>query len=303
MSETPQVPDAPKSTTPLLPEAGAAGAPLTIVIAVLAFMASVALAGYFMVSRAAADWTGDLSGTVTVQIKGVSPQQIENDAQAVAGLLDGIDGVRSTSVLSRRDSIALLDPWIGQSNIRDDLPIPTLVSAEISPTLRRDLSPVQAALAQEAPNAQLDDHRAWNDRLVAAANRAKSLAFIVFTLIMMATVCVIVFAARAGLAANRPIVEVMHLVGATDQFIAEQVQRRYFALGLRGGLAGAAFAALVLSLMAAVGSSAGSGFFLPNLAASPGILLWLLIVPVILCLISSYAARTTVRRILASGIE
>lgn len=288
--------------TPLLPEAGAAGAPLMTVLAVLAFIASVALAGYFMVSRAAAEWTGDLAGTVTVQIRGASPAGILTEAEAAEQVLLETPGVTTVNRMSRDETEALLEPWIGRDNLSADIPVPAIITAEVSPELRQDLTALRTALAAAAPNAVLDDHGVWNDRLVRAAGRIKSLAFIVFAMNMGATASVIIFATRAGLAANRTIVEVMHLVGATDGFIADQVQRRYFTLGLKGGLIGAGSAALVLFLIAHFGVSE-DGLFLPNLTASPIMLGWLALVPLMICATATIAARVTVRRILARDIH
>ncbi|MEM9234276.1 MAG: hypothetical protein AAGA69_08570, partial [Pseudomonadota bacterium] len=284
MSETPATEDGPLPLrpTPLLPEAGAAGTPLTIVLAVLAFIASVALAGYFMVSRAADAWTGDLAGTITVQVRGAASPLIEAQADIAEGLLRDNPGVTSVKRMSREETVALLEPWIGRDNLSADIPVPVIITAEITPLLRQDLTVVREGLAEAAPLAALDDHGMWNDRLVGAAGRAQGLAFIVFAMIMGATACVIVFAARAGLAANRSIVEVMHLVGATDAFIAEQVQRRYFSLGLRGGAIGAIAAAVILYLTASFGTS-GEGLFLPNLQAAPAMLGWLALVPLLIC--------------------
>ena len=118
--------------TPLLPEAGAAGTPLTIVIAVLAFMASVALTGYFMVSRAAADWTGDLAGTITVQIKGGTRDMIDDGADAAVNLLQDTEGVSQVLGLSREETEELLEPWLGKDNLTPDIPVPALVTAEVS---------------------------------------------------------------------------------------------------------------------------------------------------------------------------
>ena len=303
MSEVVDTDLAPKRQTPLLPEAGAAGAPLMTVLAVLAFIASIALAGYITVSRAAAIWTGDLSGSITVQVQGVSPAAILTETEAAEALLADTEGVTSVTRMSRPEIEELLEPWIGRDNLSADIPVPAIITVEVTPELRRNLDPLRTALASAAPNAVLDDHGVWNDRLVSAAGRAKSLAFIVFAMIMGATASVIIFAPRAGLAANRTIVEVMHLVGATDGFIADQVQRRYFNLGLRGGAIGAGAAALLLVLIASFGGSGDDGFFLPQLSAGPATLGWLAVVPLLICLTSTISARITVRRILAAEIH
>ena len=294
-----EVPSRPVRPTPLLPEAGAAGAPLTVVVAILAFMASLALVGDLVVKRAVDEWTRDLTGTVTVQITGEETAAIEAAAGRVVEVLSDTDGVSAVTRLGRAETEALLSPWFGPGGLPEDIPVPALVSAEVTAALRAELGPLRAALEQAAPDAVLDDHGTFNDRLVAAAGRLASLAFLVFAMVIGAAIAVIIFAARAGLAANRAIIEVLHLVGATDGFVAHQVQRRYFSLGLRGGIAGAVTAALVLYFAASFGGD-GDGLFLPRLVADPALIAWLAIVPLILCAVAAIAARVTVLRTLRS---
>lgn len=302
-TETPPADGLPVKMTisPLLPEAGAAGTPLTVVIAVLAFMASVAFAGYFMVSRAAAEWTGDLAGTITVQVKGQTFEEIDRQARAAVTVMNNTPGVGKVKRLSREDTEALLEPWLGTDNLGPDIPVPAIITAEVTPERRRDLSILKQGLEVTSPGATVDDHGQWNDRLIDAARRVQSVAFIIFAMVMAAAACVIIFAARAGLSANRHIVEVMHLVGATDQFIATQVQRRYLSLGLRGGVIGALVAAIML-FSAASFQSDTQGFFLPNLGAAPSMLGWLSLIPLILCAIAAVVARVTVLRTLKAGL-
>ena len=60
----------------------------------------------------------------------------------------------------------------------------------------------------------------------------------VLLLMLAATMLSVAFATRGAMAANRPIVEVLHFIGAKDGFIAGQFQRHFLVLGLEGGLIG-----------------------------------------------------------------
>ncbi|MEL7029592.1 MAG: ABC transporter permease, partial [Pseudomonadota bacterium] len=114
-----------------------------------------------------------------------------------------------------------------------------------------------------------------------------------------ATAAIVIFAARAGLAANAEIVEVLHLIGAEDRFIAQEVQRHFLVLGLKGASIGLAVAvALMLVIAGVIGNSAETleGFFLPQFGLGPAAALWLLTVPVGACLLTTLVARTTVLR-------
>ena len=283
--------------TPLLPEAGAAGLPLTIVVAILAFMASVALIGNIAVARAVTAWTADLTGGITIQVKGEDTAAISEETDAAAALLQGRPGISSVRQLTRAEAEELLSPWFG-TGLPADVPVPGLVTATVTADARGGFDELRTALAEAAPSAVLDDHGGFNDRLVAAGGRLKGLAFTIFAVVMLAAAAVIVFAARAGLAANKPIIEVLHLVGASDGFIAREVQRRYFLLGLRGGLIGGLFAVIVVSLAAAGSSRIAreEAAFLPGLGVQPAALVWLVVIPAILCVVAAVAARLTVLR-------
>lgn len=284
---------------PLLPEAGAAGAPLTVVVTVICFLASLALTGFFSVSKATKAWTSDLNGSITVQIKGQSPDNIILESEKVLAFLSTAEGVISAKSLSRTETGKLLEPWLGRNNIPADLPVPGLVEVAVTDVLRRDLSALASQINQISSAATLDDHGTWNASLAASANAVRFFAFGVFVLVMGAVCTVIIFATRAGLAANRDIIAVLHLVGATDMFIANEVQRRFLVLGLRGSLAGVGISlASILLLAFALGQQTANTYFLPSITADFSLLLWLAIVPLLTCLVAAWSARTTVLKTL-----
>jgi cell division transport system permease protein len=68
-------------------------------------------------------------------------------------------------------------------------------------------------------------------------------------LVFVATALAVTFATRGAMVGNREVVEVLHLVGAGDAFIAREFGRRFFRLALRGSLIGGAAA---LGLVAAL---------------------------------------------------
>ena len=284
---------------PLLPEAGAGGAPLTAVIAVMSFLAVLAMAALLIINQSAARWTSDLRSEITVQVKGADAAAIAAGTEAALRVLEETEGVLDVAERSREETAALLEPWLGRGNAEAFLNIPAIIEVKASPALRDDLDLLRNRLAAAAPGASLDDHAGWHDRLAAAARSGQALAFAVFLIVMGAACAISVFAARAGLAANHEIVSVLHLVGATDAFIAAEVQRRFFVLGLRGALAGLAAALAALGLAAAAArAGVGAEAFLPQFALGGAMTLWLLAVPLFTCFVTALTARLTVLRAL-----
>ncbi len=281
--------------TPLLPEAGAGGAPLTAVIAVICFLAVLAMAAALIINRSAEAWTSALRSEITIQVKGVDAAEIAAGASAAMRVLEDTDDVLEATLVSEEEAAALLEPWLGRGNAAAFLNIPAIIEVKVAPVLRDDLDLLRNRLAAAAPGATLDDHAEWHSRLATAARSGQMLALSVFLIVLGAACAISVFAARAGLAANHEIVSVLHLVGATDEFIAAEVQRRFFILGLRGSLVGLAAALGALGLVS-LGLKAGIGAdsFIPEFTLGGWLALWLLTVPIVICFVTALTARLTV---------
>jgi cell division transport system permease protein len=58
----------------------------------------------------------------------------------------------------------------------------------------------------------------------------------------------VTFATRGAIATNRPVVEVLHFIGAPDSFIAGHFQRHFLWLGLKGGAIGGGAAIVLFAL-------------------------------------------------------
>ena len=287
------------SGEPLFPEAGSGGAPLTAVIAVMSFLAALALAAFLLIASAAGEWTSELRAALTVQIKGTDAEAILAETGAAMQVLQSTEGVLDARALSPEESARLLEPWLGEGNVGAYLNIPAIIEVRISDALRADLDLLRTRLKAAAPGAVLDDHGDWHRRLSAAARSGQALAFAVFLLVMGAAAAIAAFAARAGLAANSEIVSLLHLVGATDGFIAGEVQRRFLAIGVKGSLAGLLGALLVIGLAAlAMRAGGGAAGFLPEIDVGPRLAAPLFVVPVVLCAVTAWTARRTVLRTL-----
>lgn len=294
-----------RRSEPLLPEAGSGGASLTAVIAVMSFLATLSLAAFIIIASTAASWTSNLKSELTVQVKGADAEQIKTETESALRILNSTDGVLEARASSPEEAAKLLEPWLGKGNIGAYLNVPAIIEVRVTPALRDDLSVLRNRLSAAAPDAELDDHGRWHDRLSAAARSGQILAFLVFLLIMGAACAIAVFAARAGLAANSETVSILHLVGATDAFVANQVQRRFLVIGLRGSFTGLALAILALGLAAIAmraGGATGVADFVPAMKLGPELITPLIAVPIALCLVTAVTARLTVLKTLGKEL-
>jgi len=276
-------------------------AALDVVIAVMAFLAALALGASLIAERAAAGWRTGLAGRLTVQILPPEKSRATLDMQIDAALsaLRSTPGVAHASLVSEQDTMALVRPWLGTGALINDLPLPRLIDASITPGARVDIEALRQKLKIAAPDSVLDDHMRWFARLRSLAQGIIFSAYGVLALIALATAATVSFATRAGLEAHHEIVELLHQMGARAGFIARAFEWHYFVAALIAGTIGAALAA---GLYGATGALEYVGVeavpFLPPISLHFSEMLWLFVVPVSASVIALITARLSVLGVL-----
>ena len=248
---------------PFLPRADVRDGALMFVIAVLSFLACLTALGVVASDRAARGWTAQLAGSATVVVHPRPGETPDSAAARAAEALSGVEGVTEAAALEKEKAEALIAPWLDDADMLADLPVPRLVTVELDRRAPATTPAMTAALKAQGLDATVDDHSSWMKEIKDAAGLARWAAFGVFLLIAMATAAAIAFATRAGLAARRDIVEVLHLSGATDGFIARIFQVRFARMAALGGLAGAAGAAAFGATLRLIGGGEGLTPVLP----------------------------------------
>lgn len=282
-------------------------APLDFVIAVMAFLAALALGASLIADRATLGWQKGLSDRLTVQVlppeQGAIQEQLQTETRAALAVLSATPGIAHASALSKAQTDALVAPWIGPQGsaggLSDDIPLPRLIDASIIPGERIDMAGLTARLKKAAPHALLDDHSRWLARLAALADTVRYSAYGILLLIALATAAAVSFATKAGLNAHHEMVALLHQMGARAGFIARAVEWHYLVSALLAALLGAGLAAI---LFLAAGGLESVGVeavpFLPPLSLKWTEIPWLLAVPVVTALIAWATARISVLSVL-----
>src|ERR671920_1793957 len=139
---------------------------------------------------------------------------------------------------SKEESERLLEPWLGTGLDFNDLPVPRLIVIKIREDAKPDFTPLRQSLQRDVPGATLDDHALWVSRLSTMANTIIGVGVFLVALVLVAAGLAVIFATRGAMASNREVVDVLHFVGANDDFIAKEFKHRFFRLGLKGSLLG-----------------------------------------------------------------
>jgi len=272
-------------------------------IGLMVFLAALATGAGFAIDSALIRWDDGLRGTLTVQL----PQPIGGGPLASASidaalaLLRGTAGVVGATALDPQAEAGLLQPWLGDSVEAGQLPLPVLIDVQHAEAVTLDLPDLTRRLAAIVPGASVETHGAWLEQLFRVAELIEIGAAIIVVLIGVVAVMTVIFTTRTGLMIHAPIVDLLHLMGATDSYIARQFQWHAFGLGLRGGSIGLVLALLAFGALRLAAEQGGAA--VADLA--PGlrlpVLAWVLVggLPVLMGLVGLVTARVTVLRTLA----
>ena len=263
-------------------------------IAPMAYLAALSLAGMLALHGVLQGWDRGLAGTMTVELPQARDASDKTLTQALS-VLRATPGVTSADAIDRAAEGKLLEPFLGTAVTPDELQLPRLIDLRIAAGAALDLGALRTKLATAAPGAVLDDHRLWLDRLYGLALSVEATGLAIVAMVGAASVLTVVFTTRAGLAVHHDVIELLHLMGARDLYIARQFENEAMRLGLSGGIAGVALAALTLwALGHAAAATAVLGEeakLLPDLR----LVLWQWGALALLPLLTGFAAMLTAR--------
>jgi cell division transport system permease protein len=268
-------------------------------IALVVFLAALALAGLMALADVAAKWDRGLIGTLTVQVpdnsraddtgRAIQAQRVDAAIKA----LTGTPGVASVRALAPKETAALLEPWLGAGAYITSLPLPSIIDVRLDAGARVNVSGLTELLSSQIPGTTVDDHRRWTDRLVTILRAIEALAAAIVALVALAAIGTIVFATRSALAVHAETIELLHIIGAQDETIAAAFARQALGLGLKGGLIGLIGAIIAGAIVAFAFARLPDGL-LPTIALTPLEIATLALVPLTVAGIAAVTARATV---------
>jgi len=233
-------------------------------------------------------------------VRPAAGRDIDRDTAAVAEAMRAQPGIVEVRPFTREESAKLLEPWLGTGLSLNDLPVPRVIIARVQPGTALDLAALRSRVTQVAASASVDDHRAWIERMRSMTGATVFAGIGILALVIIATIISVSFATRGAMAANRPIVEVLHFVGAGDRYIANRFLRHFLRLGLQGGIIGGGAAMLAFGFSESIagwfsGTPVGDQFaaLLGTFSLRPSGYLVLAAQAVLIAAITAWASRRT----------
>jgi cell division transport system permease protein len=263
------------------------------IIGVMAYLAALAFAAALMLSNVASEWSQGLEGSLTVQVPVAEDDKADvTDARIVSAVrvLLKTEGVDSARPIPVAEIAEMLEPWLGTGAGTSKLPLPRVIDVKLREDANVDFNELSRKLEAAVPGISLESHEQWRNTLLVLFRSMEFVAIVIILLISTVTLAAIIFTTRSVLAVHYEIVEVLHLIGAQDSYIADQFQKHAFHMGLKGSIGGTASALATILGIAFLTSDLETSLLPPTTLAYWH---WLLLAA--LPIAESYGAMLTAR--------
>ena len=278
---------------------------LMTLIGLMTFLAMMALAASFALTALSDRWSSGLENKVTIEIPAETDNgekrgrdEIREIAETVVQILQSQSFVEGSEILSDADIAELVRPWLGDGLPLNEIPLPGLISVDLAEGGASALPALGSRLRNIAGNINIDTHEEWLGDILRFTGALQFAALLLGGAIGLTTLIAVTGAVRSQMAIHRDEIEILHLMGATDLYIAKQFQHHSLLLSLKGSTAGAVICGAALF---AIGWASGrmDVNLLPDFRMTADHLVFLGALPLLASVIAMTAARQTVLRVLS----
>ncbi len=239
---------------------------LKIMISIAVFLFAVTLAGVLSINSMLNAWNNSILGSLTIQIMPVNNANQEKAREEtllqqdkVLEFLKTLPEVEKARALNDNQLQQLLQPWLGDGIDISSLPTPRILDIKIKPGAKIDFPALAERLAEVSPLASLDNHKLWLDKLIRFADGLKMLALSILVLVIAITSGAIFYTTQTNLGLHRNIIEILHIMGAKDTYVAQQYAKRDAMLGFIGGIFGLVLAIPTIFMIAGLAEQIEGG--------------------------------------------
>lgn len=277
---------------------------LQVIISIAVFIFAITLSGVLSINSMLENWNKSILGSLTVQI---IPINDANQEKAMAEtlayqekaveFLQGVEGVIKVTPLADEQLRQLVQPWLGDGVNIENLPMPRIIDVKLDDDAEIDFLKLAQDLVVASPQASLDNHKLWLSKLIAFADGLKMIATTVLLLVVAISAGAIFYTTQMSLGLHRYIIEILHIMGAKDAYIAQQYAKRMAMLGFVGGLFGMLFAVPTIFFIGSLAVQIEGGIISE---ANLSVVDWfsILLLPLFAMIISMWTAYYTVKRTL-----
>ncbi len=276
---------------------------LGLTMAVMCYLACLALGGLLVAQRATSAWIDSVSNEATILVRPLEGVDIQTELNKAADLAKAAAGIGAVKILEAASAAQYLEPWLGK-DVATGLPLPRLISLQLNGKTKPDFAKLETDLLAQVKGASLDSHQRWQNEFASLGRGLILLAATVLGLIALATCALVSYAARSVMEANASVVEVLQMVGAEPAFIARANDKQFLSIGVIAGGIGMVLGLMSLWALGILAPANEAGFssggtFLFGRAFVLSTFGLTLLIPITATLLGVWTARVTLIRALA----
>lgn len=274
---------------------GSGGALLTWIIGVMTFLVCLFMVIVFMLASIQSHWQQGLEGRYTIEVPYEAAKQGNSKIDQLVTDLNALQGIKAKR-LDDAEMAALVEPWLGNSQMISELPLPSLVSIERSSQDDKQAastSEIEAVIKADLPQARLDTHQEWLAKWIQLTQAGRMIILIMALILAITAALTVAGTAKTRLALHRDEVDLLHLIGATDDYIANQFQRQAFRIAAEGAAAGMICAFITLGVVSVIKGQTPSQL-LPHFSLNWMQWFFLVMTPLFAGVIAMISSRFTV---------
>ncbi len=273
---------------------------LILLIGLMSFLTALALIGMFALNDMSRRWSSGLENKVTIEIAFetsnghlLSNDTITRETKKLSIALSKHDLVKDISVLSRNDISELISPWIGSNILLTDIPLPGIISLELYKSDEESLDTLKKDVSKISNYSNIETHHEWLSDLIKFTTILKSLACLITIIIGATTIIAIIAGIKSRLAIHKKEVNLLHHMGATDNYIARQFQRHAMILAFKGSLIGTILGLIITYIIIVLSMNSGTSL-IPRIEISSFAVTLICLIPIAAPAIAILTSRFTV---------
>lgn len=217
-----------------------------VIVAFMVFAATLSVVAETTLSTLSLQWDASTGNMLTVEIPAVDDEATMSQAERVQqslAVLRAMPNIARASVISDAATAELLKPWITNSALLRELPIPTLIDIERIPNKPLTAREVINHLSTIVADVRVDDHAAWLGDLQALVRGLVTLGSALTLLATLTLGIAVSLFCRIVIAGEAHTMTLLHVMGADDRDIARHFQALAIRLSWPAALGGFALAA------------------------------------------------------------
>jgi len=224
----------------------------------------------------------------------------EKTVRDVVAFLKASDGIVDVDVITPGEMEALLAPWLGSGVSLDGMKLPVLL--DVTTTMQGETPAVNRAALQSklqrlALGSTVEDRGPWLKHLARGSAVLQWLLVAVALMLLTCIAALIALVAKTSLKLHFQTVSLLHMFGATDDYIVRQFQQHHAWLVFKNATIGVLAAALVYMLVG-FATNASSSPIMPHITLASSHLILLVLLPLLTALVARITARHTVQDML-----